>query len=104
MYLHCSACVTCGQETIDLIEKTRPPGIIAILDEETRFPKATDITFLEKCHTNFAKNEHYEKPKLSKCALLLPSPPLPLLRFCMLWSLHAYMTRQDDVHREALRG
>jgi hypothetical protein len=76
--------VTRGQETIDLIEKTRPPGIIAILDEETRFPKATDITFLEKCHTNFAKNEHYEKPKLSKCALLLPSPPPPPLLYALV--------------------
>lgn len=39
-------------------------GILSILDEESRFPKATDLTFLEKCHTNQAKSEGYVKPKM----------------------------------------
>jgi myosin heavy subunit len=36
------------------------------LDEECRFPKASDITLLEKLHKNFEKTKRYEKPKLSK--------------------------------------
>src|SRR3954453_5076818 len=36
-------------ECISLIERPgAPPGLIPLLDEETRFPKATDATFLEK--------------------------------------------------------
>ncbi len=37
-----------------------------ILDEECRFPKGTDFTFLEKLHTNLATNVSYTAPKLSK--------------------------------------
>lgn len=59
------------QETIGLIENLRPPGIIAILDEETKFPKATDLTFLQKCHTNFGKHDQYEQPKLSKTTFIV---------------------------------
>lgn len=44
----------------------RPIGILSILDEECKFPKSTDLTFLEKLHKNLEKTARYEKPRLSK--------------------------------------
>ena len=44
----------------DLIEGTKPPGIISFLDEECTLGKATDLTFLDKLNRNFAKSEIFE--------------------------------------------
>ncbi|KAF2077800.1 hypothetical protein CYY_000921 [Polysphondylium violaceum] len=54
-----------NQECLDLIEK-RPLGILSLLDEESKFPQATDLTFLEKLHINHEKHPYYEKPRRSK--------------------------------------
>lgn len=45
-------------------------GILALLDEESLFPKATDLTFLNKLHTQFAQKGHpkYRQPRFSKTA------------------------------------
>lgn len=40
----------------------KPIGILALLDEESRFPKATDSTLVEKFHKNI-DCPHYERPK-----------------------------------------
>lgn len=56
-----------NQPCLDLIEQRKPPGVISILDEETKFPKATDETFIEKLHNNFAgKSDYYDKPRLKR--------------------------------------
>lgn len=57
------------QPTIDLIEK-KPMGILALLDEESLFPKGTDTTFLNKLHAQFNDkgNAKYIKPRFSKTA------------------------------------
>jgi len=57
------------QPTIDLIEK-KPMGILALLDEESLFPKGTDTTFLNKLHAQFDAKSHpkYMKPRFSKTA------------------------------------
>jgi len=57
------------QPTIDLIEK-KPMGILALLDEESLFPKATDTTFLNKLNSQFAQKGHpkFIKPRFSKTA------------------------------------
>ena len=48
------------QPTIDLIEK--PMGILALLDEECWFPKATDKTYVDKLHKEHSKHPKYLKP------------------------------------------
>ncbi|KAG4070138.1 hypothetical protein HA402_013381 [Bradysia odoriphaga] len=41
---------------------SRPLGLLALLDEESRFPRATDKSFIEKCHNNI-KSKYYIRPK-----------------------------------------
>jgi len=57
------------QPTIELIEK-KPMGILALLDEESLFPKGTDTTFVNKLHAQFDAKNHpkYMKPRFSKTA------------------------------------
>lgn len=45
-------------------------GILALLDEESLFPKATDLTFVNKLHGQFDSKNHpkYMKPRFSKTA------------------------------------
>lgn len=47
---------------INLIAK-KPVGILHLLDDESNFPKATDVSFLEKCHYNHALDELYSRPR-----------------------------------------
>eukprot|EP00058_Branchiostoma_floridae_P009868 XP_002595356.1 hypothetical protein BRAFLDRAFT_113850 [Branchiostoma floridae] len=47
------------QPTIDLIEK--PLGVLALLDEECWFPKATDKSYVEKLVTNHSTNMKFAK-------------------------------------------
>ncbi|XP_056465609.1 myosin-11-like [Gadus chalcogrammus] len=56
------------QPCIELIERpNNPPGILALLDEECWFPKATDVSFVEKllsthtAHVKFSKPKHQDK-------------------------------------------
>ena len=37
-------------------------GILALLDEECWFPKATDKSYVEKMHREHSKNSKYTKP------------------------------------------
>lgn len=54
-----------------LFYQQRPLGILSILDEECKFPKATDLTLLEKLHTNHEKHANYEKPRLTKTNFIM---------------------------------
>lgn len=47
---------------INLVAK-KPVGILHLLDDESNFPKATDASFLEKCHYNHALDELYSRPR-----------------------------------------
>ncbi|XP_010784794.1 unconventional myosin-X [Notothenia coriiceps] len=49
-------------ECLDLIEKKL--GLLALVNEESRFPKGTDFTLLEKLHSRHATNPFYFKPRL----------------------------------------
>ncbi|CAG0891503.1 unnamed protein product [Darwinula stevensoni] len=53
-----------NQLVIHLLAK-KPVGIFHLLDDESNFPKATDTSFLEKCHYNHSLNELYSRPRMS---------------------------------------
>lgn len=42
----------------------KPVGIFHLLDDESNFPRASDLSFLEKCHYNHALNELYSRPRI----------------------------------------
>ncbi|TRY92871.1 hypothetical protein DNTS_029149 [Danionella cerebrum] len=55
------------QPCIELIERpTNPPGILALLDEECWFPKATDVSFVEKLCNTHVNHTKFAKPKQLK--------------------------------------
>ncbi|XP_048869355.1 myosin-11a isoform X1 [Brienomyrus brachyistius] len=55
------------QPCIELIERpNNPPGILALLDEECWFPKATDISFVEKLFSTQGNHTKFAKPKQLK--------------------------------------
>uniref|UniRef100_H3D9D5 Myosin-9 n=1 Tax=Tetraodon nigroviridis TaxID=99883 RepID=H3D9D5_TETNG len=55
------------QPCIDLIDKPAgPPGILALLDEECWFPKATDKSFVEKVIQEQGTHPKFQKPKKLK--------------------------------------
>ncbi|XP_024122915.1 myosin-10 isoform X2 [Oryzias melastigma] len=52
------------QPCIDLIERpTHPPGVLALLDEECWFPRATDRTFVEKLSAEQGNHPKFFKSK-----------------------------------------
>ncbi|KAF7220670.1 myosin-10 isoform X3 [Nothobranchius furzeri] len=55
------------QPCIDLIERpNNPPGILALLDEECWFPKATDKTFVDKVLQELGTHSKFQKPRQLK--------------------------------------
>ncbi|XP_072298539.1 myosin-10 isoform X2 [Eucyclogobius newberryi] len=55
------------QPCIELIEKpNNPPGILALLDEECWFPKATDKTFVDKVLQEQGTHSKFQKPRQLK--------------------------------------
>uniref|UniRef100_A0A6B2EBK9 Putative myosin class ii heavy chain n=1 Tax=Phlebotomus kandelakii TaxID=1109342 RepID=A0A6B2EBK9_9DIPT len=42
----------------------KPVGVFHLLDDESNFPRASDLSFLEKCHYNHALNELYSRPRI----------------------------------------
>ncbi|KAG5853828.1 hypothetical protein ANANG_G00030680 [Anguilla anguilla] len=55
------------QPCIDLIERpANPPGVLALLDEECWFPKATDKTFVEKLVQEQGTHPKFQKPRQLK--------------------------------------
>ncbi|XP_064478725.1 unconventional myosin-XV-like isoform X2 [Ornithodoros turicata] len=55
---------TDNQAVLALLAK-KPLGILPLLDDESNFPRATDLSFLEKCHYNHALDELYSRPRMS---------------------------------------
>lgn len=53
-----------NQEILDMIA-VKPMNIIALIDEESKFPKGTDLSCLEKLHKFHSLHRNYQKPKSS---------------------------------------
>lgn len=56
-----------NQDCIDLIE-SKPDGILAMLDEESKLPKAQDGNFAEKLHAKHKNHFRLQLPRKSKMA------------------------------------
>ncbi|XP_069503219.1 myosin-11 isoform X2 [Ambystoma mexicanum] len=55
------------QPCIELIERpNNPPGVLALLDEECWFPKATDVSFVEKLCQEQGNHSKFQRPKQLK--------------------------------------
>eukprot|EP01043_Picozoa_sp_COSAG02_P009111 COSAG02_NODE_304_length_25204_cov_11.025095_17_plen_1285_part_00 len=54
-----------NQDCIDLLELPRV-GVINILDEECKMPKATDKSFAQKLHSQHARHPRFAAPKMHK--------------------------------------
>ena len=52
-----------NQPLLDLLLQNKPLGLLAILDEESNFPKATDQTMIDKFHQAFEKHKDYVRPR-----------------------------------------
>eukprot|EP00013_Stygamoeba_regulata_P020099 CAMPEP_0177646966 /NCGR_PEP_ID=MMETSP0447-20121125/10048_1 /TAXON_ID=0 /ORGANISM="Stygamoeba regulata, Strain BSH-02190019" /LENGTH=891 /DNA_ID=CAMNT_0019149519 /DNA_START=201 /DNA_END=2873 /DNA_ORIENTATION=- len=55
-----------NQACLDLIQGKNPLGVLVILDEECRFPKGTDQSFLEKICQQCVQSKHFNKDPRSR--------------------------------------
>jgi myosin heavy subunit len=55
---------------LELIEQNKL-SVFALLNEECIFPKATDITWLQKLEKNLIKHPFYKKPRLTNTAFAI---------------------------------
>lgn len=53
-----------NQENLDTLG-LKPMNLLSLIDEESKFPKGTDITLLSKLHANHSKKNCYITPKSS---------------------------------------
>lgn len=59
-----------NQDTLDLIEK-KPMCILTLLDEESTFPKATNLTFATKLYGKLSQHKRFEKPRFGNSSFTI---------------------------------
>uniref|UniRef100_A0A669QH19 Myosin heavy chain 11 n=1 Tax=Phasianus colchicus TaxID=9054 RepID=A0A669QH19_PHACC len=82
------------QPCIELIERpTNPPGVLALLDEECWFPKATDTSFVEKLI-----QEQGNHPKFQKSKQLKDKTEFCILHYAgkVTYNASAWLTKNMD--------
>ncbi|XP_056264528.1 myosin-11-like isoform X2 [Pseudoliparis swirei] len=82
------------QPCIELIERpNNPPGVLALLDEECWFPKATDISFVEKLSNTQGNHVKFAKPKQLKS-----KTEFSLFHYAgrVDYNAHAWLTKNMD--------
>lgn len=85
------------QPCIDLLEKNQ--GVLAILDEECLFPKATDKSFVEKLmKIHEGKSDNFSKPTFRPRSKT-PNPDFQIAHYagvvscsCNYWAVDGYVT------------
>ncbi|XP_063076137.1 unconventional myosin-X-like [Engraulis encrasicolus] len=84
-------------ECLDLIE-TRL-GLLALLNEESHFPQATDTTLLEKLHTQHGRNSFYVKPRVA-------SHHFGIKHYAgeVLYEVGGFLEKNRDTFRDDLLG
>jgi myosin heavy chain 6/7 len=81
------------QKCIDMFEK--PMGLLAILEEESLFPKATDATFAAKLHENlYGKCENFQKANPRPD----PNAHFAVIHYaaCVSYNLTAWLEKNKD--------
>ncbi|GLG96071.1 Myosin-VIIa [Gryllus bimaculatus] len=87
-----------NQEILDLIGM-KSINIMALIDEETKFPKGTDTTMLSKVHTNHNKNKYYLKPKSDR----IEAFGLNHFAGVVFYNVHGFLEKNRDSFSEDLK-
>eukprot|EP00127_Corallochytrium_limacisporum_P001574 Clim_evm27s66 gene=Clim_evmTU27s66 len=87
-------------ETVELIEARF--GIFSILDEESKFPRATDVTFVEKMNGKHGNRQHnsYIQPRIFK----KEAPEFGIKHFAedVLYQASGFLEKNRDEFRDDL--
>ncbi|XP_032227086.2 unconventional myosin-XV isoform X2 [Nematostella vectensis] len=81
---------TDNQACLDLMAKP-PHGILHLLSDESNFPKATDLSFLEKCHQYHKASKAYVKPKMH-----VPEFAVSHFAGTVTYKVHGFLDKNRD--------
>nr|XP_029708948.1 myosin-VIIa-like isoform X1 [Aedes albopictus] len=87
-----------NQEVLDMIGM-KSLHIMALIDEETRFPKGTDITMLSKLHSNHGTKTIYRKPKYDN----VPSFGVQHFAGTVFYSVNGFLEKNRDTFSPDLK-
>ncbi|XP_076810963.1 unconventional myosin-X-like isoform X2 [Clavelina lepadiformis] len=86
-----------NSECLDLVEKNL--GLISLINEESRFPKGTDTSLLQKMHNQHAKNAFYVKPRVTGVLFGIKHYAGEVF-----YNIHGFLEKNRDTFRDDLLG